>query len=128
MSKAWASCTKCGTHSPRGESFTDITKCVIRSVFILPPLIRCPMYHLFLSALFMSPNSQMGAHTQPISLTLTQGDQIIQFDIINRERIGIRTLYPSSFDHTWPGYTSVQHLTCLGSCQAANHRFLFLML
>src|SRR5260370_1381196 len=43
--------------------------------FHSPPLIRCPMYHLFLSALFMSPNLQMGAHTQPISLASTQGDQ-----------------------------------------------------
>src|SRR5258708_20659027 len=65
---------------------------------------------------------------RPISLTLTQGDQIIQFDVINRECIGIRTFYPSSFDHTWPGYASMQHLTHLGSCQVAHHRFLFLML
>src|SRR5258705_13988663 len=96
--------------------------------FHSPPLIRCPMYHLFLSALFMSPNSQMGACTQPISLASTQGDQIIRFDIINRECIGIRTFYPSSFDHTCPGYASMQHLTCLGSCQVAHDRFLFLML
>src|SRR5258705_6723484 len=82
--------------------------------FHSPPLIRCPMYHLFLSALFMSPNSQMGACTRPISLASTQGDQIIQFNVINREHIGIRTFYPSSFDHTWPGYASVQHLTRLG--------------
>src|SRR5260221_10886168 len=34
--KAQASCTECGTHSPRGEPFTDITKWVIQSVFILP--------------------------------------------------------------------------------------------
>src|SRR6266481_9203182 len=53
---------------------------------------------------------------------------IIQFNIINRECIGIRTFYPSSFDHTWPGYASVQHLTHLGSCQVAHHQFLFLML
>src|SRR6266478_1681156 len=31
--------------------------------FHSPPLIRHPMYHLFLSALFMSPNSQTGACT-----------------------------------------------------------------
>src|SRR6266436_1022782 len=127
-SKAQASCTKCGTHSPRGEPFTDIAKWVIQSVFILPPLIRHPMYHLFLPVLFMSPNSQTGACTQPISLASTQGDQIIRFDIINREHVGIRTFYPSSFNHTWPGYASVQHLTCLGSCQVAHHQFLFLML
>src|SRR5258708_36849959 len=96
--------------------------------FHSPPLIRCPMYHLFLSALFMSPNSQMGACTQPISLTSTQGDQIIQFNIITREHVGIRTFYPTSFDHTWPGYASMQHLNCLGSCQLAHHQFLFLML
>src|SRR5258708_1039870 len=93
-----------------------------------PPFIRHPMYHLFLSVLFMSPNSQTGAHTRPVSLALTQGDQIIRFNVINRERVGIRTFYPSSFDHTWPGYTSMQHLTRLGSCQVAHHRFLFLML
>src|SRR5258708_31822586 len=62
-SKAQASCTECGTHSPGGEPFTDITKWVVQSVFILPPLIRHPMYHLFLSVLFMSPNLQMGACT-----------------------------------------------------------------
>src|SRR5258707_8464054 len=81
--------------------------------FHSPPLIRHPMYHLFLSALFMSPNSQMGACTRPISLASTQGAQIIQFNVINREHIPIRTFYPSSFDHTWPGYASVQHLTRL---------------
>src|SRR6266436_264530 len=103
--------------------------------FHSPPLIRCPMYHLFLSALFMSPNSQTGAHTHPISLASTQGDQIIRFNVINRECVGInrecvgiRTFYPSSLDHTWPGYASMQHLTHLGSCQVAHHRFLFLML
>src|SRR5260221_13688462 len=35
--KAQASCTECGTHSPRGEPFTNITKWVIQPVFILPP-------------------------------------------------------------------------------------------
>src|SRR5258708_36210602 len=47
------------------------------NLFSFSPLIRCPMYHLFLSALFMSPNSQTGACTQPVSLASTQGDQII---------------------------------------------------
>src|SRR5258707_10775119 len=70
------------------------------NLFSFSPLIRCPMYHLFLSALFMSPNSQTGACTQPVSLASTQGDQIIRFNVINRECVGIRTFYPSSFDHT----------------------------
>src|SRR5260370_38870756 len=65
---------------------------------------------------------------RPISLTLTQGDQIIQFDVINRECIGIRTFYPSSFDHTWPGYAVMQHLTHWRSCQMAHDGFLFLLL
>src|SRR5258706_16485063 len=95
-SKAQASCTECGTHSPIHQHCQ--MGCMI--CFHSPPLIRHPMYHLFLSALFMSPNSQMGTCTQPISLTSTQRDQIIRFDIINREHIVIRTFYPSSFDHT----------------------------
>src|SRR5258707_787868 len=37
MLKAQASCTECGTHSPRGEPFTNIAKWVVQSVFILPP-------------------------------------------------------------------------------------------
>jgi len=45
-SKAWASCTKCGTHSPRGEPFTNITKWALWPVFMLPPSsdIPCIIY------------------------------------------------------------------------------------
>jgi len=43
--KAWASCTKCGTHSPGGEPFTNITKWVVQPVFIPPSSdIPCIIY------------------------------------------------------------------------------------
>src|SRR5258705_12441594 len=45
-----------GSHSPTSPNGSY-------NLFSFSPLIRHPMYHLFLSALFMSPNLQMGACT-----------------------------------------------------------------